>query len=244
MVGMTRADPPAAGAAAGQGYACDHSRVRVGSGEADFETAKAALRSWGCGRCQRPPFVLTPVRQSLPARLGLGGPVDSGEAGRERFAPAPCWLSSSAHPYAAPVCVCAQTLLLWSRNPLQVVFTEESRQTRDVRKRFAFAHGTLAGHMLVRAAGRISARLRRPGGRGAIRGGAGERRRRLLRYLGNVQAGQPAGAVGVPGRARAAAALRAGFDGGRVPSHRQLPSKVLIPACVIRMSRRRSRRLV
>lgn len=48
------------------------------------------------------------------------------------------------------VCVCARTLFLWSRNPLQVVYAD-TRGAAGVSKRFAFAHGTLHNHMLVRA---------------------------------------------------------------------------------------------
>ena len=45
----------------------------------------------------------------------------------------------------------ARTLLLWSRNPLQVVYTEQGRPPRgsSCARRFAFAHGTLAGHLLA-----------------------------------------------------------------------------------------------
>ena len=50
------------------------------------------------------------------------------------------------------VCVSARTLLLWSRNPLQVVYTDSSRPA-DCSKRFAYAHGTLCGHLLVRHLG-------------------------------------------------------------------------------------------
>lgn len=42
-----------------------------------------------------------------------------------------------------PVCVCARVLGVWIRNPLQVVYKEE---TAD---RFALAHGCLQGHMLA-----------------------------------------------------------------------------------------------
>ncbi len=48
------------------------------------------------------------------------------------------------------VCVSARTLFLWSRNPLQIVYTDTVAPP-DCRKRFAFAHGTLLGHLLVRA---------------------------------------------------------------------------------------------
>jgi uncharacterized protein (UPF0548 family) len=57
------------------------------------------------------------------------------------------------------VVVSARTLLLWSRNPLQVVYVD-TRAPPDCQKRFAFAHGTLLGHMLVRLWQR-SARSRR-----------------------------------------------------------------------------------
>ena len=40
-------------------------------------------------------------------------------------------------------------MLLWSLNPLQVVYTDKTQHT-DCRKRFAYAHGTLCGHLLVR----------------------------------------------------------------------------------------------
>jgi hypothetical protein len=45
--------------------------------------------------------------------------------------------------------VSARTALLWSRNPLQVVYTDTA-QHAGCRKRFAYAHGTLCGHLLVR----------------------------------------------------------------------------------------------
>ena len=47
------------------------------------------------------------------------------------------------------MCVSARTVLLWSLNPLQVVYTDKTQHT-DCRKRFAYAHGTLCGHLLVR----------------------------------------------------------------------------------------------
>jgi uncharacterized protein (UPF0548 family) len=67
----------------------------------------------------------------------------------------------------AHVCVTAKTLLLWSRNPLQVTTVtqcEYRHATADYslpgillqvvyadesRRKFSFAHGTLAGHMLA-----------------------------------------------------------------------------------------------
>ncbi len=49
------------------------------------------------------------------------------------------------------MCVSARTLFLWSRNPLQIVYTDTVAPP-DCRKRFAFAHGTLLGHLLVRSA--------------------------------------------------------------------------------------------
>ena len=54
-----------------------------------------------------------------------------------------------------PVCVCANVLGVWIRNPLQVVYVEESTDPRPysefkkVKKRFSFAHGCLRGHLLA-----------------------------------------------------------------------------------------------
>ena len=42
-----------------------------------------------------------------------------------------------------PVCVCACVLGVWIRNPLQVVYREETKDT------FKLAHGCLEGHMLA-----------------------------------------------------------------------------------------------
>ena len=41
------------------------------------------------------------------------------------------------------MCVCACVLGVWIRNPLQVVYRDESKD------RFALAHGCLQGHMLA-----------------------------------------------------------------------------------------------
>ena len=59
------------------------------------------------------------------------------------------------------MCVCARTLLLWSRNPLQVVYAEEgiARPSEGIRRRFSFAHGTLRGHMLVCRCAALRARV-------------------------------------------------------------------------------------
>ena len=52
------------------------------------------------------------------------------------------------------VCVCANVLGVWIRNPLRVVYrAEESKPARNgddgVKARFVFAHGCLAGHLLA-----------------------------------------------------------------------------------------------
>ena len=52
------------------------------------------------------------------------------------------------------VCVCANVLGVWIRNPLRVVYkAEESKPARNgdegVKARFTFAHGCLAGHLLA-----------------------------------------------------------------------------------------------
>ena len=94
-------------------YACDHSRVRLGSGEAVYEAARAALGTW-----KQFQLGWAFVDPATPVRSGGG------------------------------VCVCARTFLLWTRNPLQVVFTD-AQPSKTCRKRFAFAHGTLEGHLLA-----------------------------------------------------------------------------------------------
>lgn len=53
------------------------------------------------------------------------------------------------------VCVCANVLGVWIRNPLQVVYNEESSGSGGVgqrgrcKERFSFAHGCLEGHLLA-----------------------------------------------------------------------------------------------
>tara|TARA_B110000977_G_scaffold199990_1_gene289006 strand:- start:1758 stop:2447 length:690 start_codon:yes stop_codon:yes gene_type:complete len=55
----------------------------------------------------------------------------------------------------SPVCVCANILGIWIRNPLEIVYIEESVDARNfsgneaVKKRYSFAHGCLDGHLLA-----------------------------------------------------------------------------------------------
>ena len=151
---MSRAEPLASCEKNAQGYACDHARVCVGTGEKDFAAAKQALRSWECVTVRCFSLVVLTVGAATSSWAGPGSVL------RRQWRWAPTVREEQATPLStglvspssvSVVCVCAKTLLLWSRNPLQVVFTEEAVRSPVVRKRFAFAHGTLCGHLLVRS---------------------------------------------------------------------------------------------
>ena len=161
---MTRSAPECVPPA--PGYVVDHTRARVGSGAADFEAVKALLQRWGCVQpcascmvllrpaCPRGGLTRHPLRcaKALSAGLGVSGAEDEHHA-REQRCVRPC-VRNALRPRCSDtdvvaVCVCARTLVLWSRNPLQVVYADQGA-SRASRKRFAYAHGTLHGHMLVR----------------------------------------------------------------------------------------------
>jgi len=121
--GGSRAAPPLPPEIqAERSWVLDHNRCRLGTGEEDYKRAKKLLKEWGhfqLGWAQ--------VASDTPVRVGGGA------------------------------CVVAQVLVPFTLNPLEIVYVEDGPpkskarlgSSRPVKDRFAFAHGTLRGHMLA-----------------------------------------------------------------------------------------------
>lgn len=121
--GITALDSESSRVYLGREWVVDRTCVRVGSGRRAFAAAEAALRRWAHFQL---PWAF--VDAATPLAPGSG------------------------------VCVVARTstpdtplgsLGIWSRNPLQVVFVSTAPRA-GCRKRLAYAHGTLDGHLLAR----------------------------------------------------------------------------------------------
>ncbi|KAI3462323.1 hypothetical protein Pfo_018986 [Paulownia fortunei] len=102
------------------GFLVNHARTLVGSGLETFEKGKSALQNWRLWE--------SVVHFSLNwAYVDPKTPIQSG----------------------VKFCVCAKAIFPWLLMPLEVVYVDESRNSKKAVASFSFGSGTLQGHLLA-----------------------------------------------------------------------------------------------